>query len=264
MEPHQETFSTDIVDFAKDRLETHPVYAAIASRADLRMFMEHHIYSVWDFMSLIKYLHTTVPPVSAPWLPMGNTAIRRFVNELLMEEESDEAPRALGFDQDYVSHFELYTAAMREIGADPAPALRFLDEVRTGGIAAALETADIPEPSRQFTRQTFAFISSGKPHVVAAALAFGREHIIPWMFRTILKDMAIPENEAPAFHYYLNRHIHLDADHHGPLSIALVEALCAGKPDRIREAEAAAKQAVEARVTFWDGVNAALRAHSAW
>jgi len=254
------SMSTDVVDFAKEQLETHPVYAAIATPADLRVFMEHHIYSVWDFMSLIKYLHTTVPPLNAPWLPMGNTAIRRFVNELLMEEESDEAPAELGFAQDYVSHFELYCRAMEEVGAKPAQALSFLDMVRDQGISAALTRGDIPEPSRIFTQQTFAFIDTGKPHVVAASLAFGREHIIPWMFRTILKDMAITQEQAPAFHYYLNRHIHLDADHHGPLSIALVEALCDGDAHKIAEAEGAARQAVEARVRFWGGVNDALRA----
>ncbi|MGV6811941.1 MAG: DUF3050 domain-containing protein [Brevirhabdus sp.] len=253
------SFSGDVVDDAKERLETHPVYAAIASPADLKLFMEHHIYSVWDFMSLIKYLHTTVPPLNAPWLPMGNTAIRRFVNELLMEEESDEAPEELGFGQDYVSHFELYCAAMKEVGADPSGALAFLERVKTDGIDTALAEGDIPEPSRHFTRQTFDFIASDKPHVVAAALAFGREHIIPWMFRTILKDMAIAEDEAPAFHYYLNRHIHLDADHHGPLSIALVEALCDGDATKIAEAEEAARQAVASRVAFWDSVNDVLR-----
>ena len=251
-------FSPDIVDYAKERLETHPLYARIETRDDLAGFMAHHIYSVWDFMSLIKYLHTTVPPVSAPWLPAGNTAVRRFVNELLMEEESDEAPEGLGFDQPYVSHFELYCAAMREVGEEPETALAFLDRVRDEGIDAALANAEMPEPSRRFTRTTFDFIATGKPHVVAAALAFGREHIIPWMFRRILADIGLDEAQAPAFYYYLNRHIHLDADHHGPLSIALVEALCDGDPVKLREAEEAARAAVAARVTFWDEVLAAL------
>lgn len=252
-------FSANVVDYARERLETHPLYADIQTREDLAQFMSHHIYSVWDFMSLIKSLHITVPPATVPWLPEGNTNIRRFVNELLMEEESDEAPPGLGFTQDYVSHFELYVAAMREAGGDPGPALAFLDQVRALGIDRALATAALPEPSRRFTRRTFDFIASGKPHVVAAALAFGREHIIPWMFRRILAEIGLTEAQAPAFHYYLNRHIHLDADHHGPLSIALVEALCDGDRLKLGEAEVAARDAVEARVAFWDEVHAAMR-----
>ncbi|MGV6848795.1 MAG: DUF3050 domain-containing protein [Marinibacterium sp.] len=250
--------SLDVVDFAKDKLEHHPVYTAMSTRADLAAFMEHHVYSVWDFMSLIKYLHARVPPVGAPWIPRGNSDIRRFVNELLMEEESDEAPRELGFDADYISHFELYCRAMEEVGASPARVLAFIDRVDRDGIDAALANGDVPEPSRTFMLRTFGFLATDKPHVVAAGLAFGREHIIPWMFRSILADMGITEDQAPAFHYYLRRHIHLDADHHGPLSIALVEALCGGDAGKIAEAEQAARDAVDARVVFWDGVNGAL------
>ena len=169
-----------------------------------------------------------------------------------MEEESDEAPQELGFNADYISHFELYCRAMEEVGADPGRVKSFIDEIRESGIRKALDKSAIPQPSRNFTNRTFDFIDSGKPHVVGAALAFGREHIIPWMFRSILRDIGLDENQAPAFHYYLKRHIHLDADHHGPLSIALVEALCDNDINKIREAEAAAKLAVDGRVRFWD------------
>jgi hypothetical protein len=60
------------------------------------------------------------------------------------------------------------------------------------------------------------------------------------------------------FHYYLKRHIHLDEDFHAPLSLRLLDALCGGDPLKVAEARAAAIQAVEARVEFWDGVLAAL------
>jgi hypothetical protein len=93
---------------------------------------------------------------------------------------------------------------------------------------------------------------------VAAALALGREHVIPSMFRAFLARMAVSEHEAPTFHHYLKRHIHLDEDFHAPLSIRLLEGLCAGDAVRLAEAEAAATAAIEARIRFWDGVLAAL------
>ena len=246
------SLSLDVVEYAKAKLESHPVYARIKSPSNLQTFMEHHVYSVWDFMSLIKFLHVRIPPADAPWLPHNNTPIRRFVNELLLEEESDEAPKGIGFKTDYISHFELYCRAMEEVGANPDHVKTFIGQIGKLGIQEALDKAEIPKPSRNFTTQTFRFIDTDKLHVVAAALAFGREHIIPWMFRSILRDIGIDESQAPAFHYYLNRHIHLDADHHGPLSIALVEALCEGDNTKILEAEEAAKIAVDARVRFWD------------
>lgn len=244
-----------IIASFKDRLEYHPIYEAVASRADLQCFMEHHIYSVWDFMSLIKYLQSLLAPTSYPWTPSGDGSVRRFINELVLEEESDESL----VKGSYSSHFELYHMAMAEVGADTAASGRFVEQVKTQGIESALASVDIPAPSRHFTRQTFAFIASGKPHVVAAALALGREHIIPCMFRSILKKIGVDAQQAPAFHFYLNRHIHLDEDFHAPLSLRLLNELCAGDETRTSEAVTAATQAVQARIAFWDGVLEAIR-----
>ena len=42
----------------KNILKNHPVYDSIKTLRDLQCFVEHHIYSVWDFMSLVKYLQS--------------------------------------------------------------------------------------------------------------------------------------------------------------------------------------------------------------
>jgi len=82
----------------------------------------------------------------------------------------------------------------------------------------------------------------------------GREHIIPTMFRALLEKMNCTQEEAPYFHYYLERHILLDQDHHGPLSMKTLEELCKDDPRYLKEAEDAAVQAIEARILFWDQV----------
>ena len=236
------------------QLDEHPVYAAVEDLHDLRIFMQHHVYSVWDFMSLIKTLQAEVAPATRPWVPRGDGAVRRFINELVLEEESD----ATHVDGEYASHFELYLRAMREIGADTAPVEAFVATVVSEGIDAALARTDVPGPSRAFTRATFDFIGGNRPHAVAAALALGREHIIPSMFRAILGRIGVSAEQAPIFHFYLNRHIHLDEDFHAPLSLRLLNSLCDGDQTRIAEAVAAANLAVEARLALWDGVLAAL------
>jgi hypothetical protein len=243
------------------RLNHHPVYQAIDGLPALRAFMAHHVYSVWDFMSLLKDLQQRVAPAGAPWLPVGDPMLRRFVNELVLEEETDEAPTPDG-RKSYASHFELYLAAMDDVGAATAPALALVDRVREAGVAAALETAPLPEPARRFMKTTFGFIATGKAHVVGAALALGREHIIPPMFRALMARMGIGADQAPRFHYYLERHIHLDEDFHAPMSLRLLESLCAGDAAKQAEAVAAARQAIEARIAFWDGVLAALPGHA--
>lgn len=246
--------SSQIIQSFKTQLEDHPVYAAVSTLQDLRVFMQHHVYSVWDFMSLIKYLQSQVAPASYPWVPRGDGDVRRFINELVLEEESDEAVGGGHFS----SHFELYQAAMAEIGADISVSQTFVETVPSQGVATALALPGVPAPSATFTGHTFAFIDSGHPHEVAAALALGREHIIPCMFRAILSRIGVSEQQAPVFHYYLNRHIHLDEDFHAPLSLRLLNSLVGGDAEKHQQAVAAGQQAVSARLAFWDGVQAAI------
>jgi hypothetical protein len=254
-------FDPEFIAGLRARLDHHPIYGALRTLDDLRVFMQHHVHSVWDFMSLIKYLQHAVAPACWPWTPGEDAAVQRFINELVLEEETDQ--NAPGQGSEFASHFMLYIAAMREVGADAGGMLSFVDRVREAGIQAALDEGLAPGPAGEFNRTTFAFIDSGRPHAAAAALALGREHIIPAMFRAFLDRMAVTEAQAPIFHFYLKRHIHLDEDFHAPLSLRLLEALCRGDEARLREAREAAVQAVEARVAFWDGVMAALPSRQA-
>jgi len=246
--------TTEIIASFKNQLEQHPIYEAVASIDDLQCFMQHHIYSVWDFMSLIKYLQSVIAPTQCPWTPQGDANVRRFINELVMEEESDETHIAGEFS----SHFELYRRAMTEIGADTGASSSFIQTVESKGIQQALELDCVPGPSRAFTSTTFQFIQDNQAHQIAAALALGREHIIPGMFRSILKRMSVTDKQAPIFHFYLNRHIHLDEDFHAPLSLRLLNNLCAGDEIKIDQAIDAATSAVRARLQFWDGVLEAI------
>jgi len=187
----------------RDTLNRHPVYQAVQNLDDLRVFMAHHVYAVWDFMSLLKSLQQELAPSRQPWAVAANTAVRRFVNEIVLEEESDAGPPGADRQAAYLSHFELYTYAMAEIGVDPSPATRFANLAVEHGVTQALAISDgVPTPAAAFMRTTFSLIDSGKPHVVGAAFAFGREQIIPGMFRSLLKRMGTLESQAPAFDYY--------------------------------------------------------------
>lgn len=237
-----------IKDLAQE-LDAHPIYESINTLEDLQCFMQHHVYSVWDFMSLIKYLQGVLAPSNYPWTPVGDADVRRFINELVLEEESDTTPDGTG----HTSHFELYQKAMQEIGADTSAIKGFIETLSLSSLNKALSLEFIPKASAKFTRTTFDFIESKKSHCVASALALGREHIIPNMFRAVLSKINVGEDKAPIFHYYLNRHVHLDEDFHAPLSLKLLNNLCDTKLKKF-EAIDAAKLAIEARLEFWDGV----------
>ena len=244
----------DVVLGLQDSLDRHHIYGAISSIEDLRCFMEHHVFSVWDFMSLLKCLQVHVSPSSYPWIPPGNCMAARIINEIVLEEESDEALGHNGF----CSHFELYLSAMDEIGANLLPIQKFIQKVEEKGVEAALCLPFIPEPSRAFTCTTFKFINTNSPHQIAAVLALGREQIVPSMFRSILEKSNVSEHDAPIFHYYLRRHISLDGGAHASLSLQLLNQLCYSSPLKVEEAINVAREAVHARLQLWDRVLVAI------
>ena len=102
----------------QDRLEEHPVYAKVKDLDRLRVFMQYHVYSVWDFMSLLKALQREPAPAQTPWLPGRFSSAQRFINEIVLEEESDEAPPMAGAVR-YLSHFEMYVESMKDVAAVP-------------------------------------------------------------------------------------------------------------------------------------------------
>ncbi|MEG3620263.1 DUF3050 domain-containing protein [Magnetovibrio sp. PR-2] len=254
-------FNLDLIAPARERLSKHLVYESVRTVEDLRVFMQHHVFSVWDFMSLCKTLQNELAPIQVPWAPKGDPVVRRFINEIVLEEETDQG--LPGAEPEFASHFELYCLAMDEIGGDSSLVKAFVETAARDGIQKALSTHDVPAPSRAFMEHTFAFIESGKSHVISAAFALGREHIIPSMFRSFLKDMGITNKDAPAFHYYLERHIHLDEDFHAPLSLRMLNSFIADDARKGKEAEQAALDAIEARTQFWDGVFDALPGNQA-
>ena len=231
----------------------------IRSIADLRMLMEHHVFAVWDFMSLVKALQREVAPAPAAWLPPRDREGARMINEIVLCEESDYGPDG----QTTLSHFELYLEAMREVGADTSRVETFVESVGQMGVDKALDEAGLPVSIDQFVRHTFDVIRSNKPWVVCAAFAFGRESIIPDMFQRLRRSEAMKNRECPAFDYYLARHIEVDGGvedtpGHGELALRLLDRLCDDNADRHAEAEKTGIDALRMRTRFWLGVTEQL------
>lgn len=251
-------FPLDVLNLAQHQLNNHSIYEAVKTSEDLKVFMEHHAFPVWDFMSLVKCLQADLAPTQFPWAPVGDPLVRRFINEIVLEEETDQGIPETEKTPAFISHYELYTHAMEEVGASSATIKSFVSTAHDEGIEAAFDLNIAPDAAAAFTRKTFEYINSGKPHIVAAAFALGREHIIPGMFVSLLERMCIDEQVAPAFHYYLKRHIHLDEDFHGPLSLRMLEFFIQDDPTKKQEAVEAATSAINTRVQFWDGVEERL------
>jgi hypothetical protein len=232
-------------------LLAHPVYARIDGIDALRLFLGDHAFAVWDFMSLLKALQRRLCCVDVPWTPPPSPAACRLINEIVLAEESDEDGHG-----GYASHFDLYLGAMKGAGAASDRIERFVEEVRKGrGVIPALENADVPESVGRFVAETFEVIDRGEVCGIASAFAFGREDLLPDVFRRIVEELDVTEGGGLGeFRYYLDRHIELDCGEHGPMAERLVEGLCGDDPDRWRAAEDAAVRSLEARMVLWDGI----------
>ena len=103
----------DHIESSQKELVNHKIYSKISSVDELKIFMENHIYAVWDFMSLLKALQVNLTCIKNPWIPSDNTQAARFINEIVLEEETDEIKGG-----GVISHFELYLEAMKQIGAN--------------------------------------------------------------------------------------------------------------------------------------------------
>lgn len=229
----------------------HKVYSMIENAEDLKVFMEFHVYAVWDFMSLLKTLQNNLTCTTVPWFPVGSADTRHLINEIVVGEESD-----VDLYGQRKSHFEIYIDAMRQCSADTAPIETFIAALRqTGDFDTAFRTAGTPKEAKEFVEFTFQIIESKKPYLQSAIFTFGREDLIPGMFISIINDIhkTFPERIS-IFNYYLERHIEVDGDHHSHLALQMTSNLCGTNEQFWLEAEEATLQSLQKRILLWDGV----------
>ena len=243
------------VSTLRQQLFQHPLYNSVQTADNLRLFMREHVFAVWDFMSLLKRLQQLVTCCNVPWMPPADARVSRFINEIVLGEECDED--GLG---GYASHFELYLQAMEEVGADSRPIRDFLKAVSAGiPIEQALAKVPILPSTRRFVAATMQLAEHGRPHEVASAFFHGREDVIPDMFSRLVKSLPREGVHVDRLVHYLNRHIELDANDHGPLARRLVESLCQDDPARLQAAERTAIASIQSRIELWDGLLTAIR-----
>jgi hypothetical protein len=242
------------LDLVRQRMVEHPVFTAIRDIQSLQIFMEAHVFAVWDFMSLLKRLQRDLTCIEVPWLPPRDPQAAQLINQIVLGEETDSGPHG-----EPVSHLELYLGAMREVGANTASFELFRTALANGAtLADAFDHAAVAPFIREFTGHTLQIASGAPLLVVMASFFYGREDVIPRMFSNLLEKWRIGANQAPMFVYYLERHIEVDSDQHGPAAKAILAAATADDPGRALQVLSAARQSIEARIKLWDGLLSSL------
>ena len=235
----------------RQKIINHKVYAAIEEIDDLKIFMQYHVFAVWDFMSLLKSLQNNLTCTSVPWFPKGSANTRYLINEIVAGEESDVDSNGVR-----KSHFELYLDAMKQSGAATQQIEAFTHHLKeNNNLLLAFAAAAVKPKAKAFVEFTFETINDNKDYIQSAVFTFGREDLIPNMFMSIVND--IHQNFAErisVFKYYLERHIEVDGGHHSHLALEMTANLCGSDEQRWAAAEKATLQSLQKRINLWDGV----------
>ena len=223
-----------------EKLENHKLNSILNNEKSLQIFMQHHVFAVWDFMNIVKTLQQNIAPVQIPWKPPVNPHVVRFIHELVLAEESD-----ITLDKQSLSHFEMYLLSMKEIGADTAPIQNWVHHNKVEGV---------PSGSLNFLEVTQSILATGDMVKVASMFCYSREKLIPRLFSNILNAHQFLKARAPQFQYYIQRHIEIDGEEHGDLSVEILKHYCEENPAHFQKAKDTAVLTLNSRVQLWDNI----------
>ena len=233
----------------RHKISAHPLFENKLEPKHICKFMESHIFAVWGFMSILKSLQKMITPNNLPWMPNNNTknGLVNFVNEIILCEESDFI-EGIGF----ISHFEIYLLAMKNMDAKTDELDKLTSKISDKGYNEKyLDDIDASDEVKSFLKHDLEVSMNGTLPEIVGAFTLGREKVIPNMFDYILP--AINEtSESKYLITYLERHIDIDGDRHGPLSMKLLNATCDEK--QLSLAYETAIKSLELRLLVWDRV----------
>jgi len=278
----------------KMKILSHDLYKIMETAEDVQIFMECHVFAVWDFMSLLKTLQGKFTCLSAPWAPVGDPALRRMINSIVVAEESDENEDGVP-----MSHYEMYRLAMKQAGASTTTISHFVDHLmethRNFSVDYISEKDDsstsyqklfkrtrrhslttyeafrvsnldhkyveiLPRGISQFVDLTLNLCEDiNSIHRAVSGFSFGREDLICPMFLSLLRELGKKgkintEEQFSKLHWYLERHVEVDGDDHGPLSMQMISVSCGEDERKWAEARRVAIQVIESRKILWDYV----------
>lgn len=238
----------------------HPIYEQLDTVAGIRRFMESHVFAVWDNMLLLKTLQQRLTCVVSPWCPPEDAIAARLINEIILDEESEEVRPG-----QYMSHLEFYIAAMEEIGAETQAIRLLIRQLQKGD---TLETAialsskclghSISPVVQSFVLQTWKCCQGETPGIIASFL-LAREAIVSPLFSIMLHQIKCLEQvdaiPCVLLQGYCDRHLSVDEERHIPMGLELLDRVCGNDKQAWKQAEMSAISSLGARKQLWDALS---------
>ena len=240
----------------QEQLLNHKVYSLLTDISALRIFLEHHIFAVKDFMFLVKTLQNKLTCTDVIWTPPKIRKAARLINEIVLGEETDENPNG-----SYISHFELYLEAMEELGAQTEIIKNFSRLLQEeDNYLSAMALSNTPIAAGFFVLRTLNICFEGSLSEIASYFVFGRENLIPELFPQLVYSISQNEDiQIDKFRYYLERHIEIDSQEHKGMSRQILIEICGDDPMNWLRAKNAAISSLKARLDLWDSIAEAIQ-----
>ena len=233
-------------------LNDHPLLSKsnMFTEDDLKIFMEFHVFAVWDFMCIVKKLQSIICPSSTPWHPnnFSKNGIARLINEIVMFEESDEISDGI-----FMSHFELYLSSMKNINAKTDHIEAIVDDVSKNK-PKSFDKYNLEPECYSFLEGNNRLLNTNQLHIISALFTYGRETTLPGMFEKLLLRIG-ESSKYDQLKLYLKRHIDVDSNRHGPLSLILFNKSCECDDLKYNQAMDAAIKSIEIRYNLWTGIH---------
>ena len=189
----------------RDQLMDHPLYISIREKEDLRIFMEGHVYAVWDFASLINGLCTRLTHLG-DHSELDNESLLALLSAITNQGPETEG-KPFGLFSDYRNAMQLAGASTFEIDD-------LVNRVRQGTPPErAILDSKLPGYVVQFLDHTFSILRENNLVVMAATFAFGRGGLIPELFsRMVDKRVQEGDESLTGLQAYLNGYIEVGSE----------------------------------------------------
>ena len=152
-----------------------------------------------------------------------------------------------------MSHFELYLSSMKNINAKTDHIESIVDDVSKNK-PKSFDKYNLEPECYSFLEGNNRLLNTNQLHIISALFTYGRETTLPGMFEKLLLRIG-ESSKYDQLKLYLKRHIDVDSNRHGPLSLILFNKSCESDDSKYNQAVDAAIKSIEIRYNLWTGIH---------